>query len=77
MQFIFFVNHYKIWSPNRNYVIYFYLNFLDNCKRLILKYGFCFVNIPFGSMVKFKFLAKFPMDLFSHLIMSSLIFLLR
>ena len=37
---------------------------------------FLVVRIPFVDMVKFKFLAHFPVDHLAHLVMSSLVLLL-
>ena len=43
---------------------------------LIFQYGFWFVRIPFGSMVKFQFLAQFHVDHLSNPVVPSLIGLL-
>ena len=39
--------------------------------HLILQNIFWFVHVPFGSIVKFQFLAQFPVDHFSHPVVSS------
>ena len=44
---------------------------------LILQDGFQAVNITLVSMVKFKFLAQYPMDHFLHPVVSSLILYLH
>ena len=41
---------------------------------LILQNLFEFVHVPFVSMIKFQFLAQFPVDHLSHSVVSSLIF---
>ena len=43
-------------------------NFVGN----ILQNGFWFGHLPFGSMVKFKFFAQFPVDHLLHPVVSSL-----
>ena len=48
-----------------------YLKIPENFMRLILLERFWFVHIPFGRMVKFQFLAHFPVDQLSHPIISS------
>ena len=44
---------------------------------LIIQDGLLFVYIPFGSMVKFQFLAQFPVNLFLYPIVSSLVLFKR
>ena len=39
-----------------------YLKIPENFVCLILQDGFWFVHVPFGSMIKFQFLAQFPVD---------------
>ena len=46
---------------------------LEKFVRLILQDRFRFVNKPFCIMVKFKFLARFPMDYLTHIVASRLI----
>ena len=58
-------------------LFYSYLTTLENLMRRILQDRFWFVHIPFGSTVKFKFLAQFPVDHPAHPIMSSLIIFLH
>ena len=41
--------------------------------RLILQDEFWFMHIPFGSMVKFQFLTRFPADLLPHPVVPSFI----
>ena len=48
-----------------------------NFMRLILEDGFWFMHISFRNMVKFQFLAQFPVDHLPHPVVSSLILLLR
>ena len=45
-------------------MICLYRKIPENYVRLILQDGFWFVYKPFGSMVKFQFLAQFPGDPF-------------
>ena len=45
--------------------------------RFILFDGFWFVYTPFISMVKFQFIAQFPVDHFSYPVVSILTLLLR
>ena len=42
----------------------------------ILQDGFCFVCVPFSYIIKFQFLAQFPVDHISLSVVSGLIFLL-
>ena len=67
----------KGWSFCRDQEICLYLKISDKFVRFLFLDGFCFVHIPFGSMVKFQFLAQFPMDHLSHPVVSSLILFLR
>ena len=39
--------------------------------------GFWFVHIPFGNMIKFQFLAQFPMDPLPHPVMFTFVLLLQ
>ena len=50
-----------------------YLKIPENFMHLILLDGFWFVHIPFGSMVKFQFLAQFSVDHLSYTVVSSFI----
>ena len=43
-----------------------YLKMTEKCARLILQDGFRVEHIPLVRMVKFQFLAQFPMDHFPH-----------
>ena len=45
--------------------------------RLILQGGFWFMVIPFGSIAKFQFLARFPLDHFPNIVVSNLKLFLR
>ena len=45
----------------------------ENFVSLILQYGFQFLHILFGSMVKFKFLAQFQIDHLLHPVVSCLV----
>ena len=45
--------------------------------HIILYEEFCFVQVVFGSMVKFQFLAQFPVDNLSHPFMLSLVLFWR
>ena len=77
---IFFVvvvdDYYKIWSSGRDYMIRLYHKLLLVSLRFILQERFWVVHIPFVYMVKFKFLAHFPVDPLSHPVLSSLTLLL-
>ena len=74
---LFLLIYHKICSSGWDYVICLYLEIPENFVRFNLQDGFWFVHIPFGSMVKFQFLAQFPVDHQSYLVVSSLILLLR
>ena len=71
--FFFFGNYNNVESSYQDVDICLYLKFPPNFMCLILQNRFLFVPVPFGSMVKFKFLAQFPVDHLSHPVMSSLI----
>ena len=53
-----------------------YLKIPEDIIRLILQDGFWFAHIPYGCVVKFQFLAQFPVDHLPHPVVSSLILLL-
>ena len=74
--FVSFVNYHLVWSPGRDQVIRLCLKIPENFMPLILEDRFRFVHIPYGSMVKFQFLAQFPVNYLSHPVMSTLILLL-
>ena len=71
--FFFFLNYPSVWFSGRDYEIRLYLKIPENFMRLILQDGFWFVQIPFGCMVKYQFLAQFSADNLSYPVMSSLI----
>ena len=50
-----------------------YLKIPRNFMRLILLNGFWFVQISFSCMIKFQFLAQFPVAHLSHPVVSSLL----
>ena len=54
----------------------FYLKVTGNLMCLILQDRFWVVQIPFGRMVKFQFLAQFPVDHLLHPVVSTLILFL-
>ena len=66
-----FVLLYKGWSSGQLLVIYLYIKILENFVLLILQGGFSFMNVVFGSMFKFHFLARFPEDHLPHSLVSS------
>ena len=45
-----------------------YFKIPGNFMRFILQNGFWFVRVPFGSMVRFQFLAQFPVNTFPIII---------
>ena len=57
--FLFFFYH-KVWYASQDWVIRLYLKIPENSMSLILQVGFWLVHLPFSSMVKFQFLAQFP-----------------
>ena len=57
-------------------VICLYLKIPEDVVQLILLNRFQFVHIPFLWLVKFKFLAQFPVDHFARLVVSNLIYLI-
>ena len=54
-------------------MIHLYLKILEKFKRLILLDGFWVVHMPFVRMVKFQFLAQFPVDLVLYSFCSNLL----
>ena len=77
MQGFVLVNYHQIWSSVWNLEFCLHLKIPENFLRLILQDGFWFVYIPFGSMVKFLFIAQFPVNHLLHPVVSSLILPLR
>ena len=73
---LFFVDYYKIWSSGRDQVIRLYIKVPQEFVCIILQDRFWVVHISFVGMVKFKFLAHFPVDQLAHPVMSSLVLLL-
>ena len=71
--FFFFVNYYLVWSSDLDKGICLYLKIPVNFMRLILQDGLWFGRIPFGGIVKFQFLAQFPVDYHPHPVVSSLL----
>ena len=77
LQVLFFlVEYYKVWSSGWNLVICCDLKIPEVFVRLILLDRFWIVDIPFVRMVKFQFLAQFPVDHLVHPIASCLILFL-
>ena len=71
-KFLFFFNYHYIWSLGQDQGIRLYLKITEKFMRLILWDGFEFVDIPFGSMVKFQFFAQFPVDQLLHPVVPTL-----
>ena len=65
------ISLFHSWSFGRDLVICLYLEISANFVRLVLKKGFWFVHIPFGSIVKFQFLAQFSVDHLHQPVVSS------
>ena len=61
-----------VWSSGQHKLIRRYLKISEICMHLILQDGFSFVYISFGCIIKFQFLAQFPLDHLSHPVVSSL-----
>ena len=70
--FFFFFDYLKVWSSGRDKMICLHLKIPLESVRLILQDRFWFAHIPFGSMVKFQFLAQITVDLLPHPVVSSL-----
>ena len=60
------------WSSGRNLVICLYLKIPAKFVRLIFQDEFWVMRIPFCSMVRFQFLAQFPVDHLPHPVKSGL-----
>ena len=75
--FSFFSNYHLVWSSCWDLIICLYLKTLENFMSLILQERFWFVNVSFGSMVKFQFLAQFPVNPLPYPVMSFFILLLH
>ena len=60
-----------VWSRLGDLVIRLYLKLPEKIMRLIFQNRFCVVRIPFIRMVKFQFLAQFPVDHLSHSVLYS------
>ena len=71
--FFFLVDPYKVWSSGWDYMIRLYVKIPEEFVHLILQLRFWVVHIPFVCMVRFQFLAQFPVDLFAHPVMSNLL----
>ena len=74
--FFFFVDYYKVWSSSRDQVIRLYIKVPQEFVCVIFQEKCWVVHIPFVGMVKFKFLAHFPVDYLAHPVVSSLVHLL-
>ena len=73
LQVLFFVDYYKVWSSGWDLVICLYIKIPEEFVSFILQDGFWVVHMPFVHIVKFKFLAQFPVDCLAHPVISSLI----
>ena len=78
LQILFFVvvDYYKAWSSAWDYMIRLYGRIPEKSVCIILQDIYWVVHIPFVRMVKFKFLAQFPVDHFAQPVESSLILFL-
>ena len=74
--FSFFVDYYEVWSSGRDKVIFLYLKIPEEFVCLIFQDGFWIVHIQFIRVIKFKFLAQFPVDYLAHPVVSNLILFL-
>ena len=74
LQTLFFVDYYQICLSAGDFVIRLSLEIPEEFVRLILKYRFLVVYIPFVRMVKHQFLAQFPADHLVHPAVPSIIF---
>ena len=72
LQVFLFVDYYKVWSSDRDYMIRLYVKIPEECVRLFLQDRFKVLHIPFVRMVKFQFLEQFPVDHLSHPVVPSL-----
>ena len=68
---------FTLWSSRQDWVIGLYLKVPVNFMRFIFEDRFWVVRIPPVRMVKFQFLAQFPVDHLSHPVVSGLILFLR
>ena len=75
--FSYSINYDQVWSPGWDLLIRLYLKISEDFMRLIHKDRFWFVHIPFSSMLKFQFLAQFPVDHLLHSFVSYPMLLLR
>ena len=66
----------EIQSSGRDWEICLYLKIPENCLPFIFKDSFWTVHITYMSVVKFQFLAQFPVDNLSCPVMYALAFLL-
>ena len=73
--FLFFVAYYKVWSSGRDYVIRLYIKDPQVFVRVIFKDRCWVVHIPFVGMVRFQFLAHFPVDHLGHPVVASFVLL--
>ena len=67
----FFVDYFKVWSSDRDQVIYLNFKISENFVSLILLDKFWVVYILFVCTVKSKFLTQFPRDHLVHPVMYS------
>ena len=65
-------DYYKVWSSGRDEVIRLYIKVLLEFVCIILQDCCWVVHIPFVHMVKFQFLAHFPVDHLGHPVVSRL-----
>ena len=70
---LFFVDYHKVWSSGRDLVIRLYVKIAEEFVRVILQDRFSVVHIPLVRMIKFKFLAQFPVDHLAHSVVVSFI----
>ena len=75
--FFFVVDCYKVWSSCQDQVIRFYVKVTSEFKCLIHQDRYLVMHISFVYMVKFKFLARFPVDHVARPVVSNLILLLH
>ena len=73
---LFFVDYNKVWLCGWDQVICLYFKIPKKFVHLILQERCWVVHIPFIHMVKFKFLAQFPLNHLSYPVVSSLILFL-
>ena len=65
-----FVQLHLVWSSGRDSVICLHLKIQEEYVRIILQNVFWVVNIPLVSMVRFQFLAQFPIDHLTHAVVT-------